>query len=140
MQIKVPFLDLSAAHQPIREQLDAAIREVTRRPEFVWREPRVAKPGSSNAFLAFTEDAIRVVRTWVQRVAGWIGEIVRAVIKWLFGNNAADEPGGSGRRGPITEKIQQKFFSAVYGRDPAYRSWLHRVPVGIARAGVAELG
>jgi branched-chain amino acid aminotransferase len=50
------------------------------------------------------------------------------------------KPIGSGRRGPITEKIQQKFFSAVYGRDPAYSSWLHRVPVGIAQAGIAELG
>lgn len=28
MTMKVPFLDLSAAHQPIREQLDAAIRDV----------------------------------------------------------------------------------------------------------------
>ncbi|HXM61532.1 MAG TPA: branched-chain amino acid transaminase [Terriglobales bacterium] len=50
------------------------------------------------------------------------------------------KPIGSGRRGPITEKIQQKFFSAVYGREPAYSNWLHRVPVGIAQAGVTELG
>jgi branched-chain amino acid aminotransferase len=47
---------------------------------------------------------------------------------------------GSGKRGSITEKIQQKFFAAVYGRDPAYGKWLHRVPVGIAQAGVTELG
>jgi branched-chain amino acid aminotransferase len=51
-----------------------------------------------------------------------------------------NKPIGSGKRGPITEKIQEKFFSAVYGRDPAYNAWLYRVPVGIAQAGVAEHG
>ena len=50
------------------------------------------------------------------------------------------KPIGSGKRGPITEKIQQKFFSAVYGREPAYSTWLHRVPTGIVQAGFAELG
>jgi branched-chain amino acid aminotransferase len=44
---------------------------------------------------------------------------------------------GSGKRGPITERIQQKFFSAVYGREPAYSAWLHRVPTEVAHA---ELG
>lgn len=32
---------------------------------------------------------------------------------------------GGGRRGPITEKIQQTFFAATSGRDPHYRDWLH---------------
>jgi branched-chain amino acid aminotransferase len=44
------------------------------------------------------------------------------------------KPIGSGKRGPITEKIQQKFFSVVYGRDPAYNAWLHRVPTEMAYA------
>ena len=47
---------------------------------------------------------------------------------------------GSGKRGPITEKIQEKFFSAVYGREPAYSTWLHRVPTGVAQVGLAEPG
>ena len=48
-----------------------------------------------------------------------------------------NKPIGSGKRGPITEKIQHRFFSAVYGRDPAYGKWLHRVPTEIAQE---ELG
>jgi branched-chain amino acid aminotransferase len=31
---------------------------------------------------------------------------------------------GSGRRGPVTEKIQTAFFDAVNGRTPKYREWL----------------
>ena len=31
---------------------------------------------------------------------------------------------GSGRRGPVTEKIQALFFEAVNGRAPKYREWL----------------
>jgi branched-chain amino acid aminotransferase len=38
-----------------------------------------------------------------------------------------DKPVGSGARGPITEKIQRAFFTAVTGRDPAYREWLRLV-------------
>jgi branched-chain amino acid aminotransferase len=33
-------------------------------------------------------------------------------------------PVGSGRRGPITERIQSRFFDAVHGRIPEYEEWL----------------
>src|ERR1044072_2001949 len=32
-----------------------------------------------------------------------------------------------GRRGPVTERIQRVFFSAVAGREERYREWLHLV-------------
>jgi branched-chain amino acid aminotransferase len=51
-----------------------------------------------------------------------------------------DKPIGSGKRGPITERIQEKFFSIVYGREPAYRTWLHPVPTGIAQVALTEPG
>jgi len=31
---------------------------------------------------------------------------------------------GGGARGPVTKAIQEAFFSAVRGENPAYRSWL----------------
>jgi len=31
---------------------------------------------------------------------------------------------GKGSRGPITEKIQKKFFDVVSGKDPKYKKWL----------------
>jgi len=34
---------------------------------------------------------------------------------------------GTGRRGPVTEKIQSLFFDVVNGRVPAHRDWLARV-------------
>ncbi len=34
---------------------------------------------------------------------------------------------GEGRRGPITERIQSRFFDAVHGRIPEYEEWLSYV-------------
>jgi len=34
---------------------------------------------------------------------------------------------GHGRRGPITEKLQQAFFDVVNGRNPKYHHWLTKV-------------
>lgn len=34
---------------------------------------------------------------------------------------------GIGKRGPVTAKLQQKYFDVVYGRDPAHSSWLAHV-------------
>jgi branched-chain amino acid aminotransferase len=34
---------------------------------------------------------------------------------------------GIGRRGPITEKLQNAFFDVVNGRNPKYAHWLTRV-------------
>jgi len=34
---------------------------------------------------------------------------------------------GSGKRGPVTEKLQTAFFDVVAGRVPEFESWLHKV-------------
>lgn len=34
---------------------------------------------------------------------------------------------GNGKRGPITEKLQQIYFNAVRGREPRYKTWLDYV-------------
>lgn len=39
---------------------------------------------------------------------------------------------GTGRRGPITERIQKTFFDAVSGRDSRFRKWLHPVEQFVA--------
>ena len=39
------------------------------------------------------------------------------------------QPIGVGRRGPITEEIQQVFFDATQGRHPLYKDWLYPVVV-----------
>jgi branched-chain amino acid aminotransferase len=38
-----------------------------------------------------------------------------------------NRPVGSGRRGPITQKLQTMFFDVVNGRNAKYKSWLTRV-------------
>ena len=34
---------------------------------------------------------------------------------------------GNGVRGPITEKIQSKFFEIVRGKDPSFSRWLNSI-------------
>lgn len=35
-----------------------------------------------------------------------------------------DRPIGNGSRGPLTQKLQQRYFEVVSGKDPLYRHWL----------------
>ena len=39
---------------------------------------------------------------------------------------------GSGRRGPITQKLQQEFFAIIDGTTPDRYGWLTRVPAAVA--------
>jgi branched-chain amino acid aminotransferase len=34
---------------------------------------------------------------------------------------------GEGTRGPVTKRLQELFFAAVNGRDPAKKAWLTKV-------------
>ena len=36
-------------------------------------------------------------------------------------------PIGKGTRGPVTERLQQRFFDVVAGKDEKYRHWLTRI-------------
>ena len=38
-----------------------------------------------------------------------------------------DRPVGEGHRGPVTERLQSRFFDAVHGRAPEYEQWLEFV-------------
>ena len=64
--------------------LDRTIREVVRRPEFVWRQPRPPETQpSSNVFVTFTEDTARFIAREVQSATEWIGDAVHTVLRWL---------------------------------------------------------
>jgi len=46
---------------------------------------------------------------------------------------------GNGRRGPITEVIQQKFFQIVKGEAPDPYGWLQAVNVPATASGAAKI-
>jgi hypothetical protein len=80
-------------------KLDRSIREVTRRPEFLWQEPRqVDAAPPSNAFIRFTQDAVRFIGDVVHRTLDWVGGVIRAIIRWLLGNQRDESPEGPGGR------------------------------------------
>ena len=86
----VPMRGSSLSVQP--QKLDRSIYEVTRRPEFLWREPRQAAAApSTNAFLRFTQDAVQFIGDTIHRVFDWIASVVRAILRWLL-NQKQDEP------------------------------------------------
>ncbi|HEY7679557.1 MAG TPA: branched chain amino acid aminotransferase, partial [Terriglobia bacterium] len=47
-------------------------------------------------------------------------------------------PVGSGKRGPITERLQAEFFAIVQGRKPDRHGWLTPVPVARPAAVAAK--
>jgi hypothetical protein len=80
------------------QKLNRSIHEVTRRPEFLWREPRQAAAApSTNAFLRFTQDAVQFIGDTIHRAFDWITGVVRAIVRWLLNekqNEPTDAPGG----------------------------------------------
>jgi hypothetical protein len=88
--IIVPIRAGALSVQP--QKLDRSIHEVTRRPEFLWREPRQAAAApSSNAFLRFTQDAVQFIGDTVHRAFDWIAGAIHAILRWLL-NQKQDEP------------------------------------------------
>src|SRR5437763_1075076 len=107
---------------------------------FIVRDGRLlTNDEQSSILLGVTRDA-------VIRIAGDLGYRVEVGVIRLDDLFAADEAFftgtaaevtpirklndtriGAGRRGPVTEAIQRRFFDAVLGRDARYGDWLHMV-------------
>jgi hypothetical protein len=95
--IVIPIRAGALSVQP--HKLDRSIREVTSRPEFLWREPRqTATAASTNAFLRFTQDAVQFIGDTIHRAFDWIAGVIRAILRWLLNekqDEPAEGPGGS---------------------------------------------
>ena len=91
----------SAAPQSVNPpRLSRSIREVTHRPEFLWQEPReVETSAPTNAFVRFTQDAVRFIGNVIRETLDWVGSIVRAIVRWLLGRQQEPAPEDAGRRG-----------------------------------------
>jgi branched-chain amino acid aminotransferase len=94
-------------------------------------------PGlDSSILLGITRDsAIRIAKDLgvpVQEAVLARGDLLTAEEVFFTGTAAEITPVrevdgyvvGAGRRGPVTERIQQAFFRAVRGEDPRYEEWL----------------
>jgi len=93
----VPMRAGSLSLEPHR--LDRSIHEVTSRPEFLWQEPRpLENAPASNAFIRFTQDAIRFIGDTIHRVLDWVGAAIRAIVRWLMGQRDDVPSGGLGPR------------------------------------------
>ena len=81
-------------------RLDRSIREVTRRPEFLWQEPRAVETAApANAFMRFTQDAVRFIGNIIHEVFDWLGAVIDAILRWLMGRQQEAPLDDTGRRG-----------------------------------------
>jgi branched-chain amino acid aminotransferase len=119
-------------------------------------EGRLAEGSGENLFVVregrlYTNDErhpilLGITRDAVIRIARALGfevetralstEDLRAADEVFFTGTAVEvtpvrevdgTPVGTGRRGPVTERIQRAFFDATSGRDARYGSWLRHV-------------
>ena len=102
----------------------------------------------SSILMGITRDAvIKLARDLGYRVnIGMIrlGDLYRADEAFFTGTAAEITPIrelngkqiGVDARGPVTEKLQQAFFAAVFGRDSRYGDWLHHVAQQPAAVGL----
>lgn len=127
-------------------------------------EGRVAEGSGENLFVVragrlYTNDErhpilLGITRDAVIRIARGLGyevetcaltpEDIRTADEVFFTGTAVEvtpvreldgTPIGSGRRGPVTERIQRTFFDATSGRDERYRDWLRHVAAQPALSG-----
>jgi hypothetical protein len=96
----VPMHGGSLSVEP--QKLDRSIHEVTQRPEFLWQEPRQAENAPpSNAFIRFTQDAVRFIGGTIHRAVDWVGAAIRAIVRWLMGERQDTPDGAGGRDVPL---------------------------------------
>jgi branched-chain amino acid aminotransferase len=106
---------------------------------FMIKNDRIVEPELNSALIGITRDS-------VIQLAGDLGHRVDAkritrddlyIADEVFFTGTAAEVTpirevdgrtvGAGKRGPITEKLQEMFFDVVNGRSEKYRHWLHYV-------------
>ncbi len=103
---------------------------------FVIKDGNIYEPEIASALTGITRDSVlRIAREFgleVQSKRLTRDDIYIADEAFFTGTAAEVTPIreldnrviGSGRRGPITEKIQKRFFDIVNGRAPEYKHWL----------------
>jgi branched-chain amino acid aminotransferase len=107
---------------------------------FAVREQMVLTPPLSSGILpGITRDSIIHIASdigyAVKEKSLTRGELITADEVFLCGTAAEvtpvreidDRTIGNGARGPVTEKIQAKFFDIVRGKDPKYAAWLEPI-------------
>lgn len=72
-----------AAGQPAANEIERAIKEVSARPEFVWRTPRLTTLQEDHAFLRFSQDAAGFVTGAFRSIGQAVSSAAEALLRWL---------------------------------------------------------
>lgn len=103
---------------------------------FIVRNGKIITPPSDSALESITQDSVITIAKdlgfEIERRNITRDEVYIADEAFFTGTAAEVTPIntldarviGSGKRGPITQKLQEAYFDAVYGRNPKYAHWL----------------
>ena len=106
---------------------------------FIVKDGRIYEPEIASALTGITRDSIHVIARELGYEVGTkrlTRDDVYLADEAFFTGTAAevtpireldDRQIGAGQRGPVTEKIQSRFFDVVNGRAPEYAHWLAHV-------------
>ena len=106
---------------------------------FIVKDGRIYEPEIASALTGITRDSIHVIARELGYEVGTkrlTRDDIYLADEAFFTGTAAevtpireldDRQIGEGRRGPVTEKIQTRFFDVVNGRAPEYAHWLAHV-------------
>jgi branched-chain amino acid aminotransferase len=130
----------SGYHEAILLNAYGLVTEGTGENLFAVRDSMLITPPLSSGILpGITRDSIIHIASdmgyAVKEKSFTRGELLTSDEVFLVGTAAEvtpvrevdDRAIGKGSRGPVTEKIQTKFFDVVRGRDPKYAAWLEPV-------------
>ncbi len=106
---------------------------------FIVKDGRIYEPEIASALTGITRDSIHVIARELGYEVGTkrlTRDDIYLADEAFFTGTAAevtpireldDRKIGEGQRGPVTEKIQARFFDVVNGRAPEYAHWLAHV-------------
>ncbi len=106
---------------------------------FIVKDGRIYEPEIASALTGITRDSIHVIARELGYEVGTkrlTRDDIYLADEAFFTGTAAevtpireldDRQIGAGQRGPVTEKIQSRFFDVVNGRAPEYAHWLAHV-------------
>ena len=106
---------------------------------FIVKDGRIYEPEIASALTGITRDSIHVIARELGYEVGTkrlTRDDIYLADEAFFTGTAAevtpireldDRKIGEGKRGPVTEKIQTRFFDVVNGRAPEYAHWLAHV-------------
>jgi len=95
--------------------LDRAIGDVLKRPEFAWPSSRKAQTGEKRHFPGFLTSLADTLKEWMKSVGSWVGKVLEWLAERFMGNSVQEKPFGKwgGDRGWMVSTAMYALTAAL---------------------------